>query len=44
VEHVIIGRDPATGNYDLNRVNEITSAVVQPEVTTQNTRKFGRGS
>ena len=44
LEHVIIGRDPVTGDYDLARVNEISSAIVQPNVTTQNTRKFGRGS
>lgn len=43
-EPVIIGRDTATGNYDLNRVNEVASGVVQPNVTTQNTRKYGRGA
>ena len=43
-ESVIVGRVPVTGAYDLNRVNEVTSAVVQPNVTTQNTRKFGRGN
>ena len=43
-EPVIIGRDTATGAYDLSRVNEVTGAVVQPNVTTQNTRKYGRGA
>jgi hypothetical protein len=42
-ESVIIGRNKVTGDYDLSRVNEVASAVVLENVTTQNTRKYGRG-
>lgn len=39
---VIVGRTPA-GQPDLSRVNPVQSASLQPNKTTQNTRKRGRG-
>lgn len=38
---VIVGRD-SLGAYDLTRLNPITGAVVNSNVTSQNTRKVGR--
>lgn len=38
---VIVGRN-IDGSYDLSRLNPITGAVVQPNVTSQNSRKVGR--
>lgn len=42
-DSVIVGRDE-DGAPDLGRINFPTSTQVQVAVTTQNTRKFGRGS
>lgn len=39
---VIVGRNP-DGSYNLSAVNPVASAVVQSNLTTQNTRKIGRG-
>jgi hypothetical protein len=39
---VIVGRN-STGGFDLSRVNSIQSVTLNPIVSSQNTRKFGRG-
>lgn len=40
---VIAGRTPS-GGVDFARINSVASVSPQPELTTQNTRKYGRGS
>lgn len=41
--NTIVGRTP-TGELDLSRAQPIVDVVAQPRITTQNTRKVGRGS
>lgn len=40
---VIIGRDPITGQPDTGRIAPVIEAQASPTVTTQNSRKAGRG-
>lgn len=40
---VIIGRDPITGEPDPGRISPVSEAQAQPLITTQNSRKAGRG-
>ncbi len=40
---VIIGRDPITGQPDTGRIAPILEAQAQEKITTQNSRKAGRG-
>lgn len=43
MEPIIIGRDPITGLPDTGRIAPIIEAQAQPNITTQNSRKAGRG-
>lgn len=43
LDPVIVGRLP-NGSLDLSRINPVTGAVFQDNLTTQSSRKFGRGS
>jgi hypothetical protein len=43
LDPVIVGRD-ALGLPDLSRINPVSDAIVQSNVTTQNSRKVGHGS
>lgn len=40
---VIIGRDPITGQPDTGRISPVSEAQAQAFITTQNSRKVGRG-
>lgn len=40
---VIIGRDPITGQPDTGRIAPVIEAQANPQITTQNSRKAGRG-
>lgn len=43
IEPVIIGRDPITGQPDTGRIAPVSEVQAQPIITTQNSRKAGRG-
>ena len=43
MEPIIIGRDPITGQPDTGRISPIIEAQADAEITTQNSRKAGRG-